>query len=375
MNLAMISKLSLAVVSDIHLGSKRNKTTDIINNLVKAFPSNDETSKLDIIFLAGDVFDRLLDYPDVDAMDINIWIYDFLTLCSRFNIIVRILEGTPSHDRFQSQAFLNVAHISKLPIDLKYVKTLSIEYIEELDINVLYVPDEWETTTDKTLDQVKELLQNKGLEKVDFAIMHGSFDYQVPPHLKKVPKHDSQEYLNIVKHYIFIGHIHNFTFHDRIIAQGSFDRLAHGEEGPKGHVRAVIKNDQKEFFFIENESAKIYKTFKCYSLNLEETLIYLKKMTESLPDNSCVRVEADKEHIIFSNMNELVSMYPTITWTKLQKSEENDQEIIETDLDDDYTQITINKDNIESLLMYRITSLNLDSSIVLRSERLLRDII
>ena len=367
--------INIACISDLHLGNKRNKTSDIIRNLVKAFPNNDETSKLDIIFLAGDVFDRLLDYPDDDAMDINIWIYEFLTTCSKFDIIVRILEGTPSHDRFQSQAFLNVSYIAKLPVDLKYVKTLSIEYIDKLDINVLYVPDEWEITTDKTLDQVKDLLQTKCLQKVDFAIMHGSFDYQIPLHLKKIPKHDSKEYLNIVKHYIFIGHIHNFTFNDRIIAQGSFDRLTHGEEGPKGHVRAIIKNDEREFFFIENKNARIYKTFKCYALNLEETLIYLRQAVGFLPDNSCVRVEADKEHIIFSNMNELVSMYPTITWTKLQKSEDIDEEIIDSDLDDDYTQITINKENIETLLMYRITSLNLDSKIVLKSKQLLKDII
>lgn len=373
----MTKPLSIACISDIHLGSKRNKTTDIISNLNKAFPDNDDTSKLDIIFLAGDVFDRLLDYPDDDAMDINIWIYDFLTICSKFNIIVRILEGTPSHDRFQSQAFLNVVHISKLPVNIKYIKTLSIEYIDELDINVLYVPDEWEISTEKTLEQVKDLLHTKGLQKVDIGIMHGAFDYQIPSHLKKVPKHNSYEYLKIVKHYIFIGHIHNFTFFGKIIAQGSFDRLAHGEEGPKGHVRAIVNlnNEENNFFFVENITAKIYKTFKCYSLSLEDTLIYIRKSAKDLPDNSCIRIEAEKDHIIFSNMNELVSMYPTITWTKLQKSEETNEEIVDTEVEDDYSQITISKDNIESLLMYRITSLNLDSKLVLKSEELLKDII
>lgn len=373
----MIKDLNLAVVSDIHLGSRRNKTLDIIANLNKAFPDNEETAQLDIIFLAGDVFDRLLEYPDEDVSDINIWIFNLLQICSKYNIVLRVLEGTPSHDRFQSEAFNTIKHISNLKVDLKYIKTLSIEYIEKFDIHVLYVPDEWEITTEKTLEQVKDLMQSKNLSQVDFAIMHGNFEYQMPAHLKKIPRHDSNEYLKLVKYYTFIGHIHNFSFNDRIIAQGSFDRLSHGEEGPKGHVRATIKtNGDKEFFFIENKDAKIYKTFKCYFLDLDQTLKHLEELVKDLPANASVRVEAETEHIIFSNMNHLVLLYPTITWSKLPKSdvqieekEYNDEE------EEEYTPITINKDNVTSLLMFRITSLGIEPNIVSKSEQLLKELV
>lgn len=377
MKLNTINKeLKLASISDIHLGHKRNKTVDIIANLKLAFPDNETTAELDIIFLAGDVFDRLLEFPDYDVPEINIWIFEFLSICSKYNIIVRVLEGTPSHDRGQSETFLTTALIANLEIDLKYIKVLSIEHIDKFDIDILYVPDEWETTTDKTLQQVKDLMQNKGLSKVDFAIMHGNFSYQMPSHLKKIPRHDEDEYLKLVRHYIFIGHIHNFSFYERIIAQGSFDRLAHGEEAPKGHVRATISEDgNKEFFFIENKTAKIYKTYKCYDLDLEQTLRLIEKEVDKLPNNANVRIEANPEHPVFSNMNQLVTLYPTITWSKLPKSNEVEEEIINDDEIDDYTPITISKDNIVSLMMQRINSLEVSSFIILKSELLLKDLI
>ena len=372
----MTDEFRIAVVSDIHLGGKRNKTEDIIYALKRAFPDTQETAELSMVVFAGDVFDRLLEYPDEDVSHIEIWIYEFLNLCSKNNTVVRVLEGTPSHDRFQSEAFVRINHTAHFEVDLKYFKALDIEYIEKFGYTFLYVPDEWEVTTDKTLDDVKSLMKSKNLSQVDFAIMHGNFDYQLPTHIKKIPRHNSDEYLKLVKYYIFIGHIHIFSCKDRIIAQGSFDRLAHGEEGPKGHVRAVINDDgEKEFFFCENKLARIYKTFKCYKYNLEETLQYLKKKVEKLPTKSCVRVEANHDHPIFSNMNQLVALYPTIVWTKLPKSDEIENEIIDSDEVEEYTQITINKDNVVSLLMNRLTNIGVQPTILAKSEKLLTELI
>jgi len=324
----MTEEFRIAVLSDLHLGHKRNKTEDIIYALKRALPDNQETSELDMIVLCGDVFDRLLEYPDEDVTHINIWIFELLQLCSKYDIVLRVLEGTPSHDRFQSEIFNTIKHISGFNVDLKYFKTLDIEHNEKFGYTFLYVPDEWEVTTDKTLEDVKALMKAKNLDKVDFAFMHGNFDYQMPTHLKKIPRHNSDEYLKLIKYYIFIGHIHIFSFKDRIIAQGSFDRLAHGEESPKGHVRAVITNEfEKEFFFVENKLARVYKTFKCYKYNLDETLDFLRKKVLRLPNKACVRIEAKQDHPIFSNMNQLVAMYPTVVWSKLVKSEDDEIKI------------------------------------------------
>jgi DNA repair exonuclease SbcCD nuclease subunit len=62
-----MTKLKYLVLSDIHLGSKNNTTAEIINNLdifFKNYTQDGEFSELDIIFIAGDLFDRLLDMND-----------------------------------------------------------------------------------------------------------------------------------------------------------------------------------------------------------------------------------------------------------------------------------------------------------------------
>ena len=104
-------------------------------------------------------------------------------------------------------------------------------------------------------------------EEVDIAIMHGQFHYQFP-RIKLDSSHDEQEYLNMVKHYIHIGHIHTHSSYDRIIAQGSFDRIAHGEEENKGCVVAKIdttNRENDEWMFLVNDKAMRFITLNCPS--------------------------------------------------------------------------------------------------------------
>lgn len=348
-------EVKIAVISDIHLGNKRNKTTDIIKNLRQAFPDNAETGELDIIFLAGDVFDDLLSFPDDDVTEIQIWVHSFLSVCARRNIMVRVLEGTPSHDWFQSEVFNTVHRISDIPVDLKYVKELSVEYIDRFDMNVLYVPDEWENETEKTLAQATALIKAKGLEQVDLAIMHGSFEYQLPSFVK-AQKHDSEAYHRIVKGLIFIGHIHTHSRNNRIIAQGSFDRLAHGEEGAKGHVRANIRSHTDfNIRFVENVGAKKFITVNCVNKSLEETLIYTNEKIRNLPDGSQVRIEADSDNPIFTNMEVLIRQYPLFTFNKHPQDAEKEKDLVIEDATV-YIPVTITKGNIVDLLMDRIVS-------------------
>src|ERR1700739_1745074 len=97
------SKLNIASISDVHLGASRTPTTGILKNLRAAFPDNEETAQLDLICFVGDVFDTLLTLNYDDLVAIKLWINDFLRLCAKHDIVVYVLEGTPSHDWWQSQ--------------------------------------------------------------------------------------------------------------------------------------------------------------------------------------------------------------------------------------------------------------------------------
>lgn len=349
-----MKELKIAVVSDIHLGSRRNETEYIIENLDREFADDISFSQLDLLVLAGDVFDRLLSLSDSCVYSIDSWIIRLLRLCKKHDVILRVLYGTPSHDRDQSQRFVLLNDEARIGTDLKYIKELSIEYIEKLDVNVLYVPDEWEEDTSKTLSQVKELLKSHSLKSVDFAFMHGSFSYQLPEFVKS-PRHDAEQYQKLVDKLIFIGHIHTHSRFGRIIAQGSFDRLAHGEEEAKGHIRVTVRSkDDFEIVFHENKNAKKYITVECEHLSLEETIRKVYREIDDLPDGSCVRLSCSKDNPIVTEMEQLVKYRPFITWSKIIRSENDEVDIIKDDeINDQYIPIQITRDNIQKLVMAR----------------------
>jgi DNA repair exonuclease SbcCD nuclease subunit len=173
--------ISYLVLSDIHLGHKNNKTEDIVNNLNHYFAKHNQLIKrCDVIFLAGDVFDKLLISSSVEYVVAIQWLSVLAMYCKKNNIKLRILEGTPSHDWKQLKALSTTLEVLNTGIDFKYISTLEIEHIEDLGINVLYIPDEYKHEASETFTDVKELMKSKNLKQVDIAIMHGQFNYQLP---------------------------------------------------------------------------------------------------------------------------------------------------------------------------------------------------
>lgn len=352
--------ISYLTISDIHLGNKRNKTFDICKNIDKFFDNYTNKSifiNLDIIFIGGDLFDKLLEFNSDDVYESISFLYRLMYFCSRNNIKLRILEGTPSHDWKQSK-IANILNINTFEnLDYKYIDSLSIEYIKDLDINVLYVPDEWTDSADKTYSQVKTLLKNDNLNQVDLCMMHGLFNYQLKDMPNNNIKHNEDDYLSITKYYINIGHIHTFSFYERILAQGSFDRIGHNEEEPKGGIICnIYKNGEMNFNFIENKNAKIFKTIEFKNNDLEKNKKKLKKLLVGLPLDSYIRIKAKKDNPIYSSIDEIKLQYPEFNFTKKSIEEETEDKTIISYINEVYKPITINKENIGITLTEQITS-------------------
>lgn len=367
------SELRLASISDIHLGNRRVRAREIIEKLDRAFPNDHTLKELDVIFIGGDVFDRPLSLHEEDSTEIRIWIARFLRRCKKHDVMVRIVEGTPSHDWNQSDLFESINRIAKIECDVLYHKDLCIEYIERLGIHVLYVPDEWEHESDETWKQVKQLLHSHGLDKVDFAIMHGAFEYQLPSHVQ-APTHDEERYLSIVRYFIFIGHVHRHLPKGRIIPNGSFDRLAHGEEEDKGHVRALIrKKGDHEITFIPNKDAKSFITIDCEGLDIAEALEKIDSICKDLRDDSHVRVKASRKDSIVGGLDSIRSKYPTFNWTTKFSTQDVDKADTLNDLRAKFKGVEITKDNIVNLLMNRIEKNINDPKLVRRTKHHLEE--
>lgn len=309
-------KWRIASVSDIHLGHAKTPTHDIIDNLYRAFPDTHATGELDIIFLAGDVFDKLLTLSFEMIDDIHLWVCYMLRLCYKYNIVLRVLEGTPSHDCKQSRVFVSINDGSKDKANVAYIDDLAIEYIEPLQMTVLYIPDELDIDTDTTWKRVQKLLAQKGLQHVDFAIMHGFFEHQVPddPHS---PTHKSDRYLSIVKHYIFIGHHHVMSQYKRILAQGSFDCVRHGEPNQKGHFRVdICDNDTANVTFVPTTNATQYDTIDCIGYTLEESLALIDQKVTSYRDHAHIRLQVARDSQLSASLKTLKLKYPQFHWTQ-----------------------------------------------------------
>lgn len=275
------------VFGDVHLGHDTVSSVKIIRTLENMMTSV-KLDELDIIIIEGDLFDKSLTYHHGDIRYIENWFAKLLDRCEQYNIALRVLEGTPSHDMKQSVNLVKLNEVKGNKVDLKYYDDIALEINEELGYSCIYVPDEIDSPHINCFNRARDLLTKAGLEKATFAVMHGSFDYQFPSYMK-VDSHDSKLWMSIIEDYIFIGHVHNRSFYKNvIIASGSSERLRHGEEEDKGITYFECGQDWKKQQFIRNEEATIFKTYKVSEIS-DRIIEDIDSILKGLPDQSHFR--------------------------------------------------------------------------------------
>lgn len=243
--------------SDQHNLHSKTPTSHILYNSTQFLTRSHNLEEVDIVVFGGDFYERLVDASHPDMRLTQHWIRKFLLECLEHNVIVRVLEGTSSHDREQPENF-----VVQCPdgLDLKWVKELSYEYIEALGIDVFYVPDNMGSLSpDVIWDKTLEILSANGKKEVDYVFFHGAFEYQIPLKFSK-HSHSETRWQSIVKRHLFAGHVHKPSEYGKIRVSGSFDRLNHGEEHAKGGYEFWWdpESDWCETKFWENKNALPY---------------------------------------------------------------------------------------------------------------------
>lgn len=314
----------------------------------------DNVLELDILFIAGDLFDSALWFSNEDVSHILLFMRELMAWCEKFKIRLRVLEGTPSHDRGQSR---NLLPISKtfFNLDFRYIETMCVEGFEDLGLTCLYVPDEFGGSALKSQELIKSELDSIGYEKVDIAIMHGMFKYQVPEVGSDRFKYDEYFFLDRVRYFINIGHVHIFSTFRRIIAQGSTDRISHGEEKPKGGCLQVLDPSRgNSFYFIQNKRACVFTTIHVKQKDVDKALAVIEKRVSSLPSFSHVRIKASRDNQILNIYDMINKKFPTIFFTKLTEEDEEEKNSLLSKkdlLDINYTPLQVTKDNITKMLL------------------------
>jgi hypothetical protein len=337
-----------AVISDVHLGHRKTPTTETIAKL-DYYLSDSLFEQIDILVIAGDLYDSLLDLNQDETHDIDYWIFRLLLKVKKHNVILWILEGTPLHDREQSKRIITFNEGAQFQIDARYFDRITIHYEPKLDRHFLFVPDEATDSPKETLAEVKKLMSEHGIKQVDCAFMHGAFKYQLPD-MESIPTHDEASYLSLVKHTISIGHVHEATAYERIYAQGSFDRLGHGTEMAKGfNVVTVYQDGNHDVVFVENKEAKIYKTILLQSMDVEESLAEIDEAVKPFPDGSHMRIRAPAKHPLLSAMDSVMRRHPSFYW--ISKADKLDRTAKEASAQTRYIPIVLNEQTLGKHVM------------------------
>lgn len=344
--------LNMLIVGDIHLGHRTTPTLRTLQALYALLPNTTETRQLDYFIIEGDLFDRLLtnNYEYLSA--IQTWMIWLLVQCQKNEIALRVLEGTPSHDMKQPKAFVTFNEAYHIGCDLLYVDDLFIERNERHGITFLYLPDEWTSPIENCYIAAQRLLHEHKLTQVDYAIMHGAFAYQLPTGMG-IPTHDMESWLSLVRYHIFIGHHHDHSQYDRIIAAGSLDRGKHGEEGDKGYIRYTLTEEGAQIRFITNQTAMIYKTIDCHDLLPNQIVDLIDQQIKLLPEGSAIRLRAMKSDNLNSALGYMKMAYPEYRWDSIIEGDV--VKLISTTLKEHtYNPIHLTKQNLGRLVSDRL---------------------
>jgi len=344
-------------VSDVHLGHSRTHTWYITDTLNRQIFNVETMLDLDAIFIPGDLFDKLLNLPASEMDDINDWIERMLRLSKSTNTPIRILEGTPSHDWKQSKLITKLNEIYQIHADVQHYDELSIIDDKVLGITVGYVPDEWRESCDQTTVEFKELLATRGYSSVDMIVMHGMFEFQIPLAAAKSVSHFKEDVWEQWANWaIVIGHDHRHKRKGKITVPGSWERLAHNEEDPKGCLVVDVSNGIVDIYHVLNELAMKYITIDGVKKTDVEVITLAEKVLKTFGDLERpigrLKVKYNRMYDISSRLSEWKNAYSEVV---VEGSSESDDVKIEADLGGDFKlaggAINITPDNIEGIIL------------------------
>lgn len=260
--------MNIIIISDLHLGHTRVPETSTINALKEALKPT-LLREADLIVITGDIFDTSISMASETYRNLMEFFIYLGNLCIQYNIDMRWLEGTLSHDMRQGKSFQS--KYRDMSFNFKYYDKISIELYN--GYYLLFVPDEME----QPMKAIYSELEKRDIDKVDMAFMHGNFKYQLP--YENEEAYDERAMLDITIGFIVIGHIHTHSTYERIIAPGSFDRLTFGQEEDKGLITIQYGNalgtSYNKYKFHVNPHATKFTTVK--SDNENEILRHISK--------------------------------------------------------------------------------------------------
>lgn len=344
-------------ISDIHINHSFIPYTSIITLLMFLLDPN-LLRIIHRIYIAGDFYDHGMEYTEIEkVIEIENWQKRFLTACKKYDVQVRILEGTRSHDRFQSNYFIKINTECDIGCDVKYFNKLTVDIDERYGDSTLYIPDQWNTDASETYREAVHEITKKGLQKVDIGCGHGSYKYQMQKHLRtKMELHDEVLHSELVNHAFFVGHHHNASNCHKIYCSGSPQRLRFGEEEAKGYYIATIINGKIDVQFKELVDAYPLITINCADMVAEDIMEKVHALMKKHPYELGVRIQANPNDPAAEVTRYFIDNYPhfKFKFEALNSKDKKQLPIVELKSQTSSSK-SLTKLNIVDLMIKRIT--------------------
>ena len=311
--------------SDVHLYHPNTPTHHILERLDEMIFLNDKLmSTIKMILVPGDFWDRDIGLETPECKLIKNWLTARLELCHRLGIHYIQMEGTPSHDYKQGYV---IPLLCQSPY-IHYIDTLCIKRFDDLDMDIMFIPDEWKPKCEDIRLDVLECLHKHNMTQVDVVSMHGMFGHQLPKGIK-LDHHDAHFYSSIARHVVVCGHVHTPSKWKNVYVPGSTDRLRHNEEEEKGYWYFTSTPKKTKGVFQVNENAWIYKTFDVRNMTYEDGIRLVTNGAINMSDGSFIQIRAEKNSPLL-NIRDLKQQFPNLNWKTDRKDLQSTELAVET---------------------------------------------
>lgn len=354
----MTSTFKITAIGDLHFGNPKLKAEDLYNKLSKyLYPQLADTQ---LLLLTGDTYDQLTTVNSSANRYVLRFIQELYAISHNTGMQIRVLHGTYTHDRDQVSIFDNL----KLPCTKAVVvDKLTCEELTDFNNNsnmklrILYVPDNlpYKHSTE-VMEHIADIYKCLGWNKVDIVLGHGSFDYALGCSNEHLPEctYTIEQFKPYVKDdgLIIMGHIHRPSHRANVYYCGSFDRMVHGEEEPKGFYTFTYTDKWVSKFIVNNDSNK-FITIEPKGDTIDDRLHdLLDKMQQVFPDKrGYVRVlyTNPEDRGIYHRV--AVQTYPDIIFSgkRIGDAADNTLDLAELDIDV-FADVKLNANNLGELV-------------------------
>lgn len=246
-------------ISDLHFGIRDSARLYKELSIVKDYL---EKNDVQILNINGDYFDRKLSMTEPAANYAILFFDDLVRICKKKGIIMRVLQGTRSHD------------LNQISIFYHYSSDLNIKFFEEIaeeelfGAKFLYIPEEYPENSEEYYKEYKE-------KKYNLILGHGTWNEMAfadqiengaRNDLNTAPVFFFKEWSNSVENGVIIfGHIHSrHILSKKIYYPGSYTAWDFSDRSERGFATYEIDTDKNEtkVTLVTNTLAPRYDVYK-----------------------------------------------------------------------------------------------------------------